>query len=90
MELFEKSVALFGYSPDTKELSQFLDENEIQERPEYDSNEGTPMISVEKKDKGYLFQFCRKSDFEKNRGATVGEGGMVLEGLRLHGPLNVH
>jgi len=88
MEFIEQVIALFGYSPDTKELSAFLDEHNIRERPEYDPNDGTPMIWIEKKDQGYILQFGMASDFKDHRGPTFGVGAMVLEGVRLHGSLN--
>jgi hypothetical protein len=88
MEFFEQATAFFGYSPDAQELSIFLDEHNIRERPEYDPNDGTPMIWVEKKDEGYLLQFGMKSNFERKRTSTFGVGEMILEGVRFYGPLN--
>jgi len=89
MEFIDTAIALMGYAPETKELSDFLKKNDLHERPKFDANEGTPVVLVEKGEQGFNLRFRTKASFEKNYGRTVGDGDMVLEALQLYGPKNI-
>jgi len=91
MEFVEQVSALFGYSSDTKELSDFLDKQHIRERPKFDPAEGAPEAIVSKDDEGYYLLFGKRSGFERRIGPSVGDsslGYFVLEEIRLQGVHN--